>query len=548
MLETLSRLFSQADFMPHGMCYLWQPGVLWLNVVADSLITLAYFSIPFTLLYFVRKRTDLQFNWMFVCFAIFIVACGTTHAMEILVVWHPAYWAAGAIKALTAAASVPTAILLVKLVPQALRLPSPQALEQANQELRREVADREQAQMAVRQLNERLEMRVAEAYENLRQTQVAVLQQERLRALGQMASGVAHDINNALSPAALYSQSLLEHETGLTPQGREYLEIVLRAIDDASHTVDRMREFSRSRDTRFVATTFQLGRIIKQVVNLTRARWLDMPQERGVVIRVETSIAPDLPPVMGSDSEVRDALTNLVLNAADAMPTGGTLTLRAYAQSPTRVRVEVCDTGVGMDEETRRKCLEPFFTTKGERGTGLGLAMVYGTVQRHGGDIEIASEPRKGTTVSLLLPIAEEPASVPEKPATTTRPQRSLRILVVDDDPLLLKLMRDTLEADGHRVVVADGGRAGVEAFLAAQKEGDPFAVVLSDLGMPYVDGRKVASAIKAASPGTPVVLVTGWGRQMHMENDLPPEVDRVLAKPPQLAELREVLASVTGT
>src|SRR5579864_7499349 len=127
MLEAPLRLFLQSDFMPHGMCYLWQPGVLWLNVVADTLITLAYFSIPFTLLYFVRKRTDLQFNWMFVCFAIFIVACGTTHAMEILVVWHPLYWLTGSIKAITAAASVPTAVLLVKLVPQALRLPSPGA-------------------------------------------------------------------------------------------------------------------------------------------------------------------------------------------------------------------------------------------------------------------------------------------------------------------------------------------------------------------------------------------------------------------------------------
>lgn len=125
-------------------------------------------------------------------------------------------------------------------------------------------------------------------------------------------------------------------------------------------------------------------------------------------------------------------------------------------------------------------------------------------------------------------------------------PRVSLRILVVDDDPLLLKLMRDTLEADGHRVVVADGGQAGIDAFFAAQKQGDPFAVVLSDLGMPYVDGRKVASAVKEASRETPVVLVTGWGRQMHLENDVPPEVDRVLAKPPRLEELREVLAEVT--
>src|ERR1700730_2001932 len=159
MLEALPRFFSQGDFMPHGMCYLWQPGVLWLNVVSDALIVLAYFSIPFTLLYFVRKRTDLQFNWMFVCFAIFIIACGTTHLMEILVVWHPVYWVAGGVKALTAFASVPTAILLVKLVPQALLLPSPRELE-----LR--VAER------TRQL-ETANQRLQQAYEDLRQTQLA---------------------------------------------------------------------------------------------------------------------------------------------------------------------------------------------------------------------------------------------------------------------------------------------------------------------------------------------------------------------------------------
>jgi len=334
---------------------------------------------------------------------------------------------------------------------------------------------------------------------------------------------------------------------------------VLRAIDDATHTVDRMRDFSRPRDPQFVAAPVDLGRILKQVVNLTRARWFDIPQERGRVIQMETSVAAELPQVMGSEVEIRDALTNLVLNAADAMPEGGVLTLRAYAMSgrtqpasppnskATRVRVEVCDTGVGMDEETRRKCLEPFFTTKGERGTGLGLAMVYGTMQRHSGQIEVASEPHKGTTVSLTFPVAHDRMHVAPAPIAQDRPRRRLNILVVDDDPLLLKLMRDTLEAEGHRVAVADGGQAGIDAFVAAHKQGDPFAVVLSDLGMPYVDGRKVASAIKAASPGTPVVLVTGWGRQMHMDNDLPPEADRVLAKPPRLAELREVLATLTS-
>jgi signal transduction histidine kinase/CheY-like chemotaxis protein len=548
MSEGLSRFFSQADFMPHGMCYLWQPGVLWLNVASDALITLAYFSIPFTLLYFVRKRADLQFNWMFVCFAVFIVACGTTHLLEILVVWHPAYWLAGGVKALTAFASVPTAIALVKLVPQALLLPSPRELE-----LR--VAQRTQELEATNQKLQR-------AYEDLRQTQLTVLQQERLRALGQMASGVAHDINNALTPAALYLQSLLEREPGLTPRGREYLEIIQRAVDDVSHTVGRMREFSRSRDMQFVPGAIQLGRLITQVVTLTRARWLNMPQERGVVIQVETSVPADLPPVLGSDSEIRDALTNLVLNAADAMPEGGTLTLRAYpvfgepgsaperdgSKLPTHVRVEVCDTGVGMDEETRRKCLEPFFTTKGERGTGLGLAMVYGTIQRHRGEIEIASEPRKGTTVSLIFPAAQMDERAEGKSTKLRSPPRALRILVVDDDPLPLRALRDTLEADGHHVVAADGGQAGIDAFVAAQRRGEPFTLVLSDLGMPHVDGRKVASVVKSASPNTPVVLVTGWGQGMHAQNEVPSHVDRVLSKPPKLSELREALATLAGS
>ena len=560
--------------MPHGMCYLWQPGVLWLNVVSDALITLAYFSIPFTLLYFVRRRKDLQFNWMFVCFAIFIVACGTTHLMEILVVWHPAYWVSGSVKALTALASVPTAILLVKLVPQALQLPSPRALEQVNLELWREISDREHAQSAVAQLNEELELRVAErtqqletanqklqrANEDLRQTQLAVLQQERLRALGQMASGVAHDINNALTPAFLYLQSLLERESGLTPKGKEYLEIIQRAVEDVSHTVGRMRDFSRPRDIQFVPAVLQLGRLIAQVVTLTRARWLNMPQERGVVIQVEMSVPVDLPPVLGSDSEIRDALTNLVLNAADAMPDGGTLTLRACpifggagfgkdgSAPPTHVRVDVCDTGVGMDEEIRRKCLEPFFTTKGERGTGLGLAMVYGTIQRHNGRIDVASEPQKGTTVSLTFPVARADESAGCEPTEVRRPSRGLRILVVDDDPLPLKSLRDALEADGHDVVAAEGGQAGIDAFVAAQQRGEPFTLVLSDLGMPHVDGRKVASVVKSASPNTPVVLVTGWGQHMHAENQVPSYVNRVLSKPPRLSELREALASLTGS
>jgi PAS domain S-box-containing protein len=158
----LGRVFATDGFMPHGMCYLWRPGILALHVASDSLITLAYFSIPFTLIYFVRKRRDLRFGWMFVSFAAFIVACGASHLMEIWTIWHPDYWVSGGVKAVTALASVPTAILLVKLVPTALSMPSPSALTAANADLAHEVAERRAAEAEIRKLNESLEARIAE--------------------------------------------------------------------------------------------------------------------------------------------------------------------------------------------------------------------------------------------------------------------------------------------------------------------------------------------------------------------------------------------------
>ncbi|TLY58742.1 MAG: response regulator [Gammaproteobacteria bacterium] len=392
-----------------------------------------------------------------------------------------------------------------------------------------------------------------QAYEDLRQTQKAVMQQERLLALGQMASGIAHDINNAISPVALYTESLLEKEPGLSPRTRSHLETIQRAIDDVAQTVARMREFYRQREPQMTLAPVDVNRLVQQVVDLTRARWSDMAQQRGIVIEMRTELAPDLPAIMGADNEIREALTNLIFNAVDAMPNGGPLTLRTrVAQEngldsqqpsiPKLVQVEVIDAGIGMDEDTRHRCLEPFFSTKGERGTGLGLAMVYGTMQRHSAEIEIESAVGKGTTMRLSFAIPTAPAvgTAVWTAATSVPPQR---ILVVDDDPLVLKSLRETLEADGHSVTTADGGQPGIDAFLAACSQGNPFPVVITDLGMPYVDGRKVSNAIKTAAPQTIVLLLTGWGQRMVAEGDVPPHVDRVLSKPPKLRELRDALA-----
>jgi PAS domain S-box-containing protein len=385
------------------------------------------------------------------------------------------------------------------------------------------------------------------AYEDLRQTQQSVMQQERLRALGQMASGIAHDINNALAPAALYTQSLLERDSSLSPEASSNLVVIQRAIDDVANTVARMREFSRQREPQLAHASVDLNRVLEQVIDLTRARWSTMPQERGIVIRTQIIPAADLPATVGAAGEIRDALTNLVLNAVDAMPQGGTLTLRTLASEPNQVQVEVIDTGIGMDETTRTRCLEPFFTTKGERGTGLGLAMVYGMLERHGGEIQIESEPGKGTSIRLLFPRAPTTAISAEGSGVfpAVEPSRPLRILFVDDDPIMLRSMRDILEQDGHLVVVTDGGQRGIEAFRAAQERGERFAVVITDLGMPHVDGRTVAATVKSAAPDVAVILLTGWGHRLLAEDDLPPGVDRVLSKPPKLAALRLALAEL---
>jgi signal transduction histidine kinase/ActR/RegA family two-component response regulator len=409
------------------------------------------------------------------------------------------------------------------------------AFESADCEFLRQLS--EHIALAVHQVE--LHGALQTAYDDLRQSQQSVMQQERLRALGQMASGIAHDINNALSPVALYTEAMLDTEKGLSPAGRSQLEVIRRAVEDVSHTIGRMREFYRQREPQLPGAPLQLNELARQVVDLTRPKWADMSMQRGVVVTVETELAPELPLVLGAESEIREALTNLVFNAIDAMPEGGTMTLRtAPADESGWVRIDVADSGVGMDAEARRRCMEPFFTTKGERGTGLGLAMVYGVAQRHGAEVDVQSAPGKGTTFSLIFPAATRNAM---KSAEIETPS-PMRLLLVDDDPVLLKALSDALGNDGHLITPANDGQAGIDAFVAGQ-DGFPFDAVITDLGMPYINGRQVAAAIKSTSPETPVILLTGWGQGMLSGVEGIPNIDMVLSKPPKLREVRAALA-----
>ncbi|MGO4376902.1 ATP-binding protein [Pseudoduganella sp. RAF19] len=382
------------------------------------------------------------------------------------------------------------------------------------------------------------------AYNELHETQQSVTKQERLRALGQMASGIAHDINNAISPVALYTESLLETEPGLSESGRNCLQVIARAIDDVAATVARMRELYRQREPELALGAVGLNTLIPQVVDLTRARWSDMPQQRGVVIAMKQELTAALPPLLGAEGEIREALTNLIFNGVDAMPEGGTLTVRTLHKDGYVV-LEVADTGFGMDEVTLKRCLDPFFTTKGERGTGLGLATVYSMVERHSAQIAIESQPGQGTTVRISFPVAESPDKEAQPPVAAT-PLVRMRLLIVDDDPTVLASLRAILLRDGHEVTAADGGQAGIDAFRASLEGAPQFNAIFTDLGMPYVDGRRVAETIKSLAPSMPVILLTGWGQRLIPDSgELPVNVDYVLSKPPRLRELREVLSRV---
>lgn len=393
--------------------------------------------------------------------------------------------------------------------------------------------------------------------EDLRQTQVAVLQQERLRALSEMASGIAHDINNAISPILLYTEALLEGEPGLSARARGFLQTMQSGIDDVSRTVSRMREFYRPARQQGPLERLQLNNLIAPVLALTRSRWRDLAQQRGIAIEVLSELELDLPEVLGVDGDLRDMLAQLIFNAVDALPEGGRITLRTRRRripgtQRDGVCLEVIDDGVGMDDATRQHCLDPFFSTKGERGTGLGLSMVYGAIKRHQAQIEIDSAPGQGSTLRLLFEAAATGAAAPADAvpaaATPSAIAAPLSLLLIDDDAPVAASLAEILRSDGHQVTVADGGSAGIALFKAALQTASTFHAVVTDLGMPDIDGRAVALAIKALSPHTPVVMLTGWGRRMRDEGDMPEGVDLLLGKPPKLAELRDMAARLRQT
>jgi signal transduction histidine kinase/ActR/RegA family two-component response regulator/uncharacterized membrane protein len=365
---------------------------------------------------------------------------------------------------------------------------------------------------------------------------------EKLSALGELASGVAHDFNNTLAGILGRAQLLL---TTTDPERIESgLKLIIKTAKDGAKTIKRIQDFARQRrdhDFRPVS----VDQLLLDVREITRPRWKSRPESEGVHIGLELQLGSDEARVMGDESELREVLVNLVFNAVDAMPQGGTLTLSTRESAGT-VEIAVADTGTGMGEEVRSRVFDPFFTTKGKAGMGLGLAVSYGIIRRHEGGIEAESEVGKGTTFRLKLPAAtnaakQEPPA--EAPTITLVPQRTdaTRILVVDDEENVRELLADILESEGYQVELASSGREALEKF----GDGAAFDALFTDLGMQGMSGWELAHAVRELDAKIPVAVVTGWGEAVGSSERQAAQVDWVIAKPFDTAQILAIAREV---
>ncbi len=652
-------MFSTDGFMPHGHCYLWNPELIGLHVVSDTLIAAAYASISLTLVAFVRKRTDIPFKWMFLCFGMFIIACGATHVMEIWTLWTPAYWLSGAIKAITAAASVPTAVLLVWLLPKALLLPAPQQLATANEELRkardalelrleelraselryrrivdntsegvwtydtngvttfmnprmasllgvpaedtigqsvfafmddslvdearnriigREMGTRERGTLRLTRRDGsdlwvsfhtdplfdaagNLESSLAlatditdqlESDAALERSEEQLRHAQKMEAIGSLAGGVAHDFNNLLSVILGYAELGLGDLKPSDPPRVDLTEIRDAALRGALLT-RQLLAFSRQQVLE--PAVIELNDVLVGVEKML-ARLL------GEHIELSLQLSLEGGKVHADAGQLQQVIVNLAVNARDAMPDGGRLILATTnvvvddddhehmgVSAGPYVMLSVSDTGIGMDAATQRRIFEPFFTTKSvDKGTGLGLSMAYGIVKQSGGFLRVLSAVGQGTTFTIYLPRSDRAVALPQLPTSSASTlEGSETVLLVEDEEPVRILMRSILRKHGYRVVEAQNGG---EALLICEEIGEKIDLLVTDVVMPRMSGRRLSERLSAIRPGLKVLFVSGYTDKEITEHGVDAGVD-FLQKPvtPELLlrKIREVLDAVTS-
>ncbi|MHA6720321.1 response regulator [Sphingomonas sp. RS6] len=528
-MDRLFAAFWSGNYSPHGYCLFWQPELLYTHMTADALIALAYFSIPVAIVTLVRRRRDLAFGWVFWCFASFILACGLTHVMGIVTLFYPLYGLEAVIKAITAVASIATAVAIWPLLPRLVALPSAERLRESNGKLAAMVAERDEAYAELQR--EIAQRRSAEA---------ALLQSQKLEAVGQLTGGIAHDFNNLLQAIA------------------GNLELIARKPDDSDRIV---------RWTSSALDAVERGRLLTgQLLAFSSKQRLDVKAVRlsdlvvGMAGLVERAVAPlsrvrieriDPSWTVATDAlQLELAILNLAFNARDAMSGGGTFTITAALSKDDApaglprgeyVALRLSDTGTGMSPEVAERAVEPFFSTKGVgKGTGMGLSMAFGVLRQSGGTLAIESEVGQGTTITLFLPLT---TAAPRRPMADdgARDMRitltGAEIVLVDDDAHVRAPLAETLRAAGAEVDEASNGEEGIA--LVKQKR---YGLLLVDFAMPGLSGSDVAERARAIDPDLPVIVATGFADSKKLDAIAAPDVV-VLRKPFESHELLQHVA-----
>ncbi|GLR47560.1 response regulator [Sphingomonas astaxanthinifaciens] len=512
MPEFVSDFFS-GNFQPHGYCLLWRPELVWTHVISDALIAGAYFSIPIALVTFLRRRPDVEFGGMFWLFALFILSCGLTHVMGIWNLWHGDYALEATIKAITAAASVPTAILLWPLIPRALAIPSPSMLQRKNDELAAALAERDAAL-------DRLQAEIAQR----ERAEAALVHANKMEAVGQLTGGIAHDFNNLLQ-AISGNLELIQMVPGDEAKVTRWAGNAAQAAERGTKLTGQLLTFSRQQ--RLEARPVNVAPLLTGMEDLLR-------NSVGPTVGLRIEVDGDVGAVSSDPTQLELAILNCAINGRDAMPSGGTLIIRAEHEGE-RVAIRVIDHGVGMSADVAQRALEPFFTTKGPgQGTGLGLSMAYGVALAAGGELSIDSRIGEGTVVTFLLPKVAE--SEDRKDETSGQSgatqQRTAEILLVDDDASVRSTVADMLRSRGHSVIeVSDGPQA------LLQLERSAVDVMLLDFAMPGMNGAEVASHALGLRPGLRLLFLSGFSDSEAIDRAVKGRA-RVLRKPITADEL----------
>jgi signal transduction histidine kinase len=496
MWAFFERLLDSSMFSPHGICLLWEPELIWLHVTSDALIAAAYFSIPVALSIFVSKRPDVDFGWIFWAFAIFIMACGVTHVLSIVTLWVPIYGIEGIVKALTAVASILTAITLWPLLPKILAIPSPSQLREAKAALAEEGIHRREAE------------------EMLRHAQ-------KMDAIGQLTGGVAHDFNNLLT---IIVGNLEIADRSLRAWGDVTRERLARVIANAANgakraTILTQRLLAFARRQPLDPKPTNVDQLLTGMSDFFQ-------RSLGENIELELVGGAGLWQVEVDPNQMESAILNLVVNAKDAMANKGKLIIKTAnavidernslhnAEIPAGqyIQIAVSDTGFGMPKEIQEKAFDPFFTTKQPgQGTGLGLSQVYGFVRQSGGYVKIHSEVNKGTTIKIYLPRAHAAVDhVKDDTGALVGSLGSETILVVEDEPDVRSYLVETLQDLNYRVREAPDGASALALFDSDQSQVD---LLLTDIVMPGINGRQLADELCNRQPRLKVLFMTGYSR-----------------------------------